>query len=137
MQFLYMKDDVSYVEFLATVYEAENEGTESKVLNVKAKAVTVEKVIDGKERSELKDLKQLIESSTIIKSATIGSVKSKGREAVSSPRKKELFGNSPQKGRQGSSKKGKISLRLGQNLFSVPDVRVGFMGGESVQLRKT
>ena len=42
------------------MYEAENEGTESKVLNVKAKAMTVEKVIDGKERSELKDLKQQI-----------------------------------------------------------------------------
>ena len=46
---------------MAAVYEAENEGTESKVLNVKAKAMTVEKAIDGKERSELKDLKQQIE----------------------------------------------------------------------------
>ena len=51
-----MKDDVSCEEFLATVYEAENEGTESKVLNVKANTITVEKVIDGKERSELKIL---------------------------------------------------------------------------------
>ena len=34
MQFLYMKDDVGYEEFLAAVYEAENEGTDSKVLNV-------------------------------------------------------------------------------------------------------
>ena len=110
-----MKDDVSYEEFLAAVYEDENEGTESKVLNVKAKAMTVEKVIDGKERSELKDLKQQTESlSTIMKSVMIGSVKSKGREGVSSPRKKELFGNSPQKGIQGSPKKGKISLRPGQ-----------------------
>ena len=47
-----MKDDVSYEEFLAAVYEAENEGTESKVLNVKAKAMTVEKIIDDKERNE-------------------------------------------------------------------------------------
>ena len=55
-----------------------------------------------KEGSELKDLKQQIESlSTIMKSATIGSVKSKGREGVASPRKKELLGNSPQKGIQG------------------------------------
>ena len=115
MQFLYMKDDVSYEEFLATVYEAENEWTGINVLNVKAKAMTVEKVIDGKERSELKDPKQQIESlSTIMKSATIGSMKSKGREGVSSPRKKELFGNSPQKGIQGSPKKGKISLRPGK-----------------------
>ena len=42
MQFLYMKDDVSYEEFLAAVYEAENEGMEGKVLNMKAKAMTVE-----------------------------------------------------------------------------------------------
>ena len=46
MWFLYMKDDVSYEEFLAAVYEAENEGTESKVLNMKAKAMMVEKVIE-------------------------------------------------------------------------------------------
>ena len=32
-----MKDDVGYEEFLAAEYEAENEGTESKVLNVKQK----------------------------------------------------------------------------------------------------
>ena len=43
MQFLYMKDDVGYEEFLAAVYEAENEGTEGKVLNMKAKAMMVEK----------------------------------------------------------------------------------------------
>ena len=109
-----MKDDVSYEEFLAAVYEAENEGTENKLLNVKAKAMTVEKVIDGKERSELKDLKQIESLSTIMKSATIGSVKLKGREGVSSPRKKELFGNSPQKGIQGSPMKGEISPRSGQ-----------------------
>ena len=39
-----MKNNVSYEEFLAAVYEAENEGTESKVLNMKAKAMMVEKV---------------------------------------------------------------------------------------------
>ena len=33
-----MKHEISYEEFLAAVYEAENEGMESKVLNVKAKA---------------------------------------------------------------------------------------------------
>ena len=86
-----MKDKVSYEEFLAAVYEAENEGMESKALNVKAKAMTVEKVIDDKERNELKDLKQQIESlSTIMKSVTIGSMKQKGREGVSSPWKKEF-----------------------------------------------
>ena len=97
------------------MYEAENEGTESKVLNVKAKAMTVEKIIDEKERNDLKDLNQQIESlSMIMKSATVGSMKIKGREGVSSLRKKELFGNSPQKGLQGSAKRGKISLKPGQ-----------------------
>ena len=50
MQFLYMKDDVGYEEFLAAVYEAENEGTEGKVVNMKAKVMTVEKVIKERER---------------------------------------------------------------------------------------
>ena len=34
MWFLYMKEDVGYEEFLATVYEAEMEGLEGKVENV-------------------------------------------------------------------------------------------------------
>ena len=77
-----MKDDLSYEEFLAAVYEAENGGTESKVLNMKAKAMMVEKVIEEREMSELKDLKQQIESlSTIMKSATMGLGKQKvGKE---------------------------------------------------------
>ena len=95
-------------KFLATVYEAENEGTEGKVLNMKAKAMTVEKVIEEREKRQLKDLKQQIESlTTIIKSATIGTVKTKGREGISSPRKKELLGSSPQKRMQESPKKAK------------------------------
>ena len=56
-----MKDNVGYEEFLAAVYEAENEGTEGKVVNMKAKAMTVEKVIEEREKDELKDLKQQIE----------------------------------------------------------------------------
>ena len=96
-----MKDDVGYEEFLAAVHEAENEGTESKVLNMKVKTMTVEKVMDVKENIDLKDLKQQIESSMVMKSATIGSVKMKAREGISSPRKKELFQNTPQKGIQG------------------------------------
>ena len=44
--FLYMKDDVGYEKFLDAVYEAENEGTEGKIVNMKAKAMTVEKVIE-------------------------------------------------------------------------------------------
>ena len=45
-----MKEDIGYEEFLATVYEAETEG---KVLNVKTKATTVEKITDNKEQNEL------------------------------------------------------------------------------------
>ena len=44
----------------------------------------------------------------------IGTGKTKGREGISSPRKKVLLGSSPQKRMQGSPKKGKISLRPGQ-----------------------
>ena len=97
------------------MYEAETEGTKSKVLNVKAKPMTVEMIIDDKERNDLKDLKQQIESlPMIMKSATVGSMKPKGREGVSSPRKKGLFWNLPQKGLQGLPKRGKISLKPGQ-----------------------
>ena len=49
-----------------------------------------------------------------MKSATLGSVKSKVAEGVSSPGKKELLKNSPQKGFQGSTKKGKGPLKWGQ-----------------------
>ena len=53
MRFLYMKEEVGYEEFLAAVYEAETEGTEGKVLNVKAKAMTVEKVVDKNKPTDL------------------------------------------------------------------------------------
>ena len=72
MGFLYMKEVVGYEEFLATVYEAETERLQGKVLNVKAKAMTVEKIVDNKEQNELKDLRQQIESlSMIMKGATM------------------------------------------------------------------
>ena len=48
MRFLYMKEGVGYEEFLAAVCEAETEGTEGKVLNVKANAMTVEKLVGKK-----------------------------------------------------------------------------------------
>ena len=106
MRFLYMKEEVGYEEFLAAMDKAENEGSENKVLSVKAKAMAVEKSIDDKEQNDLQDLKQQIEAlMMIMKSATVGGVKSKGKEGVSSPRKKEMFGNSPQKELQGSPKK--------------------------------
>ena len=110
-----MKEDVGYEMFLATVYEAEMEGPEGKVLYVMAKAMTVEMITDNKEQNELKDLRQQIESLAIImKSATIGNIKPKSVEGVSSPRRKEVFGNSPPKGLQGSPKKGKGPLKSGQ-----------------------
>ena len=88
-----MKDDVSYEEFLAAVYEAENEGMEGKVLNMKAKAMTLEKVIEEREKSELKDLKQQIESLTMtMKSVTIGTVKAKGRKEFLHPERKSYWG---------------------------------------------
>ena len=95
-----MKDNVSYEEFLAVVYEAENDRTESKLFNVKAKAMTIEKIIDDKERNDLKDLKQQIESlSMIMKSATVGSMKPKGIEEVSSPHgRKSYLGTCHRKG---------------------------------------
>ena len=106
MWFLFMKDDVGYEEFLAAVYEDEDEGSENKVLSVKSKAMTVEKITDDKEQNDLKDLKPQIESlTTIMKSATVEGVISKGKGGVLSPGKKEMFGNSPQKGLQGSPKK--------------------------------
>ena len=115
VRFLYMKEEVGYEEFLATVYEAEIEGTEGKVLNVKAKAMTVEKVVDKNEPTDLQDIKQQIESlATIMKSTTVGNVKLKEGEGVSSPKKKEVFRNSPKKTFQGSPQKGKGISKPGQ-----------------------
>ena len=92
MRFLYMKEEVGYEEFLAMVYEAETEGTEGKVLNVKAKAMTVEKVVDKNEPTDLQDIKQQIESlATIMKSTTVENVKLKEGEGVLSRKKKEVF----------------------------------------------
>ena len=61
--------------------------------------MTVEKIIDDKERIDLKDLKQQTESlSTIMKSATIGSMKPKGREGVSPHGRKSYLGIHHRKG---------------------------------------
>ena len=73
-----MKEEVGYEEFLAAVYEAETEGMEGKILNVKVKAMTVEKVVEKKEPTDFQDIKQQIELlATIMKSTTMGSVKLK------------------------------------------------------------
>ena len=96
--------------------------------------MTVEKIIDNKEKNKLKDLRQQIESlATIMKSATIGNVKPKPVEGVSSPRKKEVLGNS-QKEFWGLPKKGKGTLK---NLSSAINVTVGVIGGKNVPLQKT
>ena len=110
-----MKEEIGYEEFLAAVYEAETEGTEGKTLNVKAKAMTVEKVVEKKEPTDLHDIKQQIESlATIMKSATIGNIRPKEGDGVSSPKKKEMFQNSPNKVFQGSPRKGKGVPKPGQ-----------------------
>ena len=84
-------------------------------MNVKAKVLTVEKIIDNKEQNELKDLRQQIELlATIMKSAMVGNVKPKVTEGVSSLREKGVLGTSSQKGFQGSPRKGKGPLALGQ-----------------------
>ena len=51
-----MKEEVGYEEFLAEVYEAETDETEGKILNVKAKVMTVEKVVEKKEPTDLQDI---------------------------------------------------------------------------------
>ena len=87
-----MQDNIGYEDFLAAVYGAENEGSENKVLSVKAKAVTVEEIIDDKEQNDLRDLKQQMESlTTIMKSANMDGVKSRGKEGVSSQGRKRSF----------------------------------------------
>ena len=87
-----MKEEVGYEEFLATVYEAETEGTEGKVLNVKAKAMMFEKVVDKNEPTDLQDIKQQIELlAMIMKSTTVENVKLKEGEGVLSPKRKEVF----------------------------------------------
>ena len=117
MRFLYMKEEEGYEGFLAMVYEAETEGNEGKVLNVKAKATTVEKVVEKKEPTDLQDIKQQIELlATIMKSAMMGGVKLKEGDGVSSPKKKEVFRNSPKKVFQGSPRKGKGISKPEQNL---------------------
>ena len=102
MRFFYMKEEEGYEEFLAAVYEAETEGTEGKILNIKAKAMTVEKVVEKKEPTGLQDIKQQIESlATIMKGAMVGNVKLKEGEGVSSPKKREMFWNSHKKHSKG------------------------------------
>ena len=92
MRFLYMKEEVGYEEFLATVYEAKTEGTEGKILSAKAKAMMVEKVRDKDGPTNLKDIKQQIQLlATIMKSTTVGNVKMESGEGVLSPKRRRPF----------------------------------------------
>ena len=68
-----------------------------------------------KEPTDLQDIKQQIESlATIMKSVMMGGVKLKEGDGVSSPKKKEVFQNSPKKVFQGSPRKGKGVPKPGQ-----------------------
>ena len=117
------------------MYEAETEGTEGKVLNIKAKPMTVEKVIDNNEPTDLQDIKQQIESLAIImKSTTVENGKLKEEEGVSSPKEKEMFQNSPKKAFQGSPQKGKGISKPGQKPIKCYRCNMHeAMGGKSVQ----
>ena len=65
------------------------------MVNVKAKALTVEKIVESRELNKLKDLRQQIESlATIMKSAKVEGNKPKVMGGVSSPRKKEVSATS-------------------------------------------
>ena len=100
--------------------------------------MTVEKVVEKKEPTDLQDIKQKIGSlATIMKSAMVGGVNLKEGEGVSSPKKREVFQDSPKKTFQGSPRKGKGILKPGISLSSVIDVMDGVMGGKNTQLQKT
>ena len=78
--------------FSAAVYEAETEETEGKILSAKAKDMTVEKIVDKDEPTNLQDIRQQIKSlATIMKSTTVGSVKMMDGEGVLSPKKEAVF----------------------------------------------
>ena len=112
-----MKEEVGYEEFLATVYEAETEGTEGKILSVKAKAMTVEKVVDKNEPANLQDIKQQIELlATIMKRTTVGNVKLKEGEGVQSPKKKDAFQSSHKKHSKDHFGRGREFLNQGRSL---------------------
>ena len=84
-------------------------------MNIKAKALTVEKIVENRESNKLKDLRQQIVSlTTIMKSAAVGGNEPKVMGGVSSPRKKEVSGASPHIGFQGLPRKMKGPLKPGQ-----------------------
>ena len=60
MQFLYMREDIQYEEFVVAVYKAKIEVNKGKIVSTKAKALNVEKVSENTDSVEPKDLKQQI-----------------------------------------------------------------------------
>ena len=86
----------------------ETDGFKGKIVSAKAKSLTVEKVSENSDHTELKDLKQQIESlAMIMKSATVGNIKPKMGGRVPSPRQKEVSGTSTQKPLPGSPRRSK------------------------------
>ena len=118
MRFLYMKEEVGYEEFLATVYEAETEGTEGKILSAKAKAMMVKKIVEKDEPTNLQDIRQQIKSlTTIMKSTMVGNVKMKDGEGVQSPKKRRRHFEVPQrKHSKDHLGRGREFLNLGRSL---------------------
>ena len=109
-----MKEDVGYEEFLATVYEAETEGTEGKILNVKGKAMTVEKIVEKKEATNLQDIKQQIVIGYNYEKCYDGKCKTKEGDGISPQRRKKCFKILLKKAFQGSPRKGKGVPKPGQ-----------------------
>ena len=89
MQFLYMKEDIGYEEFLAAAYEADTNGSEGKIVSASVKALTVEMVSENSNHIELRGLKQQFESlAMIVKGATVANIKPKKGWRGPLPKKK-------------------------------------------------
>ena len=101
--------------FWPSVYKAETERTGGKILNVKAKAMTVKKVVEKKETTDLQDIKQQV---GVIgynqEECHNGKCKTEGGRRGFIPKEKEVFQNSPKKVFQGSPQKGKGISKPGQ-----------------------
>ena len=79
--------------------------------------MTVKKVLEKKEPTDLQDIKQQIELlATIMKSPMMGSVKLKEGEGVSSPRKKKYFKILLRKHSKGHLRREKGFLNQDKNL---------------------
>ena len=117
MRFLYMKEEVGYEEFLASVYEAETEGTEGKILSAKVKAMMVEKVVDKDKPTNLQDIRQQIKLlATIMKSTTVGNVKNGGQRRGTISKKGDILRFPQRKPFKDHLRRGREFLNLGRSL---------------------